>query len=35
VLDRIPHLKELLNVEMEDDFNQLRRAETTGRPLGK
>jgi len=34
VLDRIPHLKELLNVEMEDDFNQLRRAETTGRPLG-
>ena len=34
VLDRVPHLKELLNVETEDDFTELRRAEATGRPLG-
>jgi hypothetical protein len=34
VLDRIPHLKELLQVETEDDFSDLRRAEATGRPLG-
>jgi putative transposase len=34
VLDRVPHLKELLNVDAEDDFGELRRAETTGRPLG-
>jgi len=34
VLDRIPHLKELLHVDMEDDFSELRRAEATGRPLG-
>jgi hypothetical protein len=34
VLDRIPYLKELLAVEMEDDFSELRRAEATGRPLG-
>ena len=33
-LDRIPHLKELLKVETEDDFTELRRAEATGRPLG-
>jgi putative transposase len=34
VLDRIPHLKQLLEVDMEDDFSDLRRAEATGRPLG-
>ena len=34
VLDRIPHLNELLQVETEDDFSELRRAEATGRPLG-
>ena len=34
VLDRIPHLKELLEVQSEDDFSDLRRAEATGRPLG-
>jgi putative transposase len=34
VLDRIPHLKDLLRVDTEDDFSGLRRAETTGRPLG-
>jgi len=34
VLDRIPHLKELLQVDTEDDFSELRRAEATGRPLG-
>ncbi len=34
LLDRIPHLKELLQVETEDDFSDLRRAEATGRPLG-
>ncbi len=34
VLDRIPYLKELLAVEMEDDFSELRRAEATGRPQG-
>jgi putative transposase len=34
VLDRIPHLKELLQEESEDDFSDLRRAEATGRPLG-
>jgi len=34
VLDRIPHLKELLEANSEDDFSELRRAETTGRPLG-
>ena len=34
VLDRTPHLKELLQVETEDDFSELRRAEATGRPLG-
>jgi putative transposase len=34
VLDRIPHLKALLQGNTEDDFSDLRRAETTGRPLG-
>jgi len=34
VLDRIPHLKELLQMNLEDDFSELRRAEGTGRPLG-
>ncbi len=34
VLDRIPHLKALLEAEAEEDFSDLRRAETTGRPLG-
>jgi hypothetical protein len=34
VLDRIPHLKELLHVDMEENFSDLRRAEATGRPLG-
>jgi putative transposase len=34
VLDRIPHLKDLLQADLEDDFSELRRAESTGRPLG-
>jgi putative transposase len=34
VLDRIPHLKALLQADTEDDFSDLRRAEATGRPLG-
>jgi REP-associated tyrosine transposase len=34
VLDRIPHLKALLQGNTEEDFSALRRAETTGRPLG-
>ena len=34
VLDRIPHLKALLQGNTEDDFSDLRRAGTTGRPLG-
>jgi len=34
VLERIPHLKALLQVNTEDDFTDLRRAEATGRPLG-
>jgi hypothetical protein len=34
VLDRIPHLKDLLQVDTEDDFSEMRRAEATGRPLG-
>jgi putative transposase len=34
VLDRIPHLKALLEQDTEEDFTDLRRAETTGRPLG-
>ena len=34
VLDRIPHLKALLEAGADEDFSDLRRAETTGRPLG-
>jgi putative transposase len=34
ILDRIPHLKALLQGDMEEDFSDLRRAEATGRPLG-
>ena len=34
VLDRIPHLKALLDAGADQDFSDLRRAETTGRPLG-
>ena len=34
VLDRIPHLKGLLEIDALDDFSDLRRAEATGRPLG-
>jgi putative transposase len=34
VLDRIPHLIQLLQAQTEDDFSDLRRAEATGHPLG-
>jgi putative transposase len=34
VLDRIPHFKDLLRAGAEEDFGELRRAESTGRPLG-
>jgi putative transposase len=34
VLDRIPQLKGLLEADEEEDFSDLRRAESTGRPLG-
>ncbi len=34
VLDRVPHLKVLLQESAEEDFSELRRAEATGRPLG-
>lgn len=34
VLDRIPHLKGLLEADADEDFSDLRRAESTGRPLG-
>ena len=34
VLDRVLHLRELLQVGAEEDFSELRRAESTGRPLG-
>jgi putative transposase len=34
VLDRIPHLAALLQGNTEEDFSDLRRAESTGRPLG-
>jgi putative transposase len=34
VLDRIPHLKRLLEAGADEDFSELRRAEGTGRPLG-
>jgi len=33
VLDRVPHLKALLEADAAEDFSDLRRAETTGRPL--
>ena len=33
ILARIPHLKALLEQSQEDDFSELRRAESTGRPL--
>jgi putative transposase len=33
-LERIPHLRDLLQVDTEDDFSELRRAEATGRPAG-
>jgi hypothetical protein len=29
ILDGIPYLKELLQVEAEDDFSEMRRAEAT------
>jgi putative transposase len=34
VLDRIPHFQALLEASATDDFTALRRAESTGRPLG-
>jgi putative transposase len=34
ILDRVPHLKELLQAAAEEDFGELRRSEATGRPLG-
>ena len=34
VLDRIPHFVQLMMTCGEDDFTDIRRAETTGRPLG-
>jgi putative transposase len=34
VLDRIPHLRQLLDDSAGEDFTDLRRAESTGRPLG-
>ena len=34
VLDRIPHLPELLHSSAGKDYTALRRAEATGRPLG-
>ena len=34
ILDRIPHLKDLLQAGTEEDFSELRRAEAAGRPLG-
>ena len=34
VLGIIPHLKGLLEADANEDFSDLRRAETTGRPLG-
>jgi putative transposase len=34
LLNRVPHLRDLLQVDAEEDFSELRRAETTGRPLG-
>jgi putative transposase len=34
ILDRVPHLRELLQAGEQDDYKLLRDAETTGRPLG-
>ena len=34
VLDRIPHLRQLLDDSAGENFTDLRRAEATGRPLG-
>ena len=34
VLDRMPHLRELLRNDCEDAFSVLRRSERTGRPAG-
>ena len=34
VLDRIPHLAELLSTTQDQDFRDLRLAEGSGRPLG-
>jgi putative transposase len=34
LLDRVPHLRELLQAGVTEDFSDLRRAEATGRPLG-
>ena len=34
ILERVPHLRDLLLVDTEEDFSELRRAESTGRPLG-
>jgi putative transposase len=34
VLERMPNLKELVATEMDEDFSDFRRAETTGRPPG-
>ena len=33
-LDRVPHLKQMLTSDANDDYTDLRAAETTGRPLG-
>ena len=34
VLDRMPHFEALLQASTDEDFTALRRAESTGRPLG-
>jgi len=34
VLDRIPHFEALLRIGAQEDFDELRRAEASGRPLG-
>ena len=34
VLDKIPRLEDLLQVNAEDDFSELRRAEAMGHPPG-
>jgi hypothetical protein len=33
LLDRIPHLKDLLQADSENDFSEMGRAEATRRPL--